>query len=244
MVTNSVNRADVHVCLDACFTQKRRQSTCDPVYIHPESVFLPETVIKDMEDAVAARRPPRPKATPQDTLDGFEAGMRIPLSVLRECTESFTAADEKRQKANTQFFSDTGIMALLCRHDRVLWLANMTSAGEKQHYALALLQTLFQNLPASTTVGALYDIGCNLHHSCIKWGFLGEYLDRLTFAVSVFHAFGHQWPCQLIYHPRKCSGFGMTDGEGCERLWSAIKNLIPVLRVSGVSEHLIFSRLA
>ena len=48
----------------------------------------------------------------------------------------------------------------------------------------------------------------------------------------VFHAYGHQWPCQLIYHPRKCKGFGLTDGEGCERFWSLIKALIPSCRVS------------
>jgi hypothetical protein len=29
-------------------------------------------------------------------------------------------------------------------------------------------------------------------------------------------------------------GFGLSDGEGCERFWSAIKPLIPSLRVSGV----------
>ncbi len=82
-------------------------------------------------------------------------------------------------------------------------------------------------------VGVLYDIGCQLHRSCEKYGFLEEYLDRMTFGISVFHAYGHQWPCQIIYHPRKCKGFGLTDGEGCERLWSAIKPLIPSLRVSG-----------
>jgi len=228
--------ADVHVCLDACFTQKRGQGERDPAFAHPDSVFLSEIVVKDMADFVASRRPSRTTAVPPSALDGFEAGMKVPLSVLKECTESFMAADEKRQKASTQFFADTGIMALLCRHDRVLWLANMTSSGEKQYYALALLKALFQNLPSSTTVGALYDVGCNLHHSCIKWGFLEKFLHRLTFGVSVFHAFGHQWPCQLVYHPRKCRGFGLTDGEGCERFWSAIKNLIAVLRVTGVSE--------
>lgn len=54
------------------------------------------------------------------------------------------------------------------------------------------------------------------------------------FAVSVFHAFGHQWACQLIYHPRKCKGFGLSDGEGCERLWSALRRMIPALRSAGV----------
>jgi hypothetical protein len=147
---------------------------------------------------------------------------------------SFLAADERRQKASTKLFTDTGLMALLCRHDRVLWLVNMPSAGERQHYALALLNALFEHLPPEIRVGLLYDIGCQLHRSCIKWGFLKEYLDRITFGISVFHAYGHQWPCQMIYHP-KCSGFGLTDGEGCEQFWSAIKLLIPSLRMAGVS---------
>lgn len=53
-------------------------------------------------------------------------------------------------------------------------------------------------------------------------------------AVSVFHAYGHQWACQLVFHPRKCDGFGLSDGEGCERFWSAIRRLISGLRVCGV----------
>ena len=126
-------------------------------------------------------------------------------------------------------------MSLLCRHDRVLWVVNMTSAGEKQHYALALIQRLFDHLPPNMTVGILYDIGCQLHRSCEKWGFLKDHLHCITFGISVFHAYGHQWPCQIVYHPHKCSGFGLSDGEGCERFWSSLKKLIPSLRVSGVS---------
>ena len=48
-----------------------------------------------------------------------------------------------------------------------------------------------------------------------------QYLPQLSFAVFTFHAYGHQWPCQLVYHPHKCTGFGLTNGEGCERFWSA-----------------------
>ncbi|KAJ3963600.1 hypothetical protein EV361DRAFT_813214, partial [Lentinula raphanica] len=59
------------------------------------------------------------------------------------------------------------------------------------------------------------------------------YLDRMTFAISVFHAYGHGWPCQCVYHPRKCEGFGLSDGEGCERFWHSISKLIAYLRVCG-----------
>ncbi|KAF8584060.1 hypothetical protein K439DRAFT_1646990 [Ramaria rubella] len=137
--------------------------------------------------------------------------MPIPRSVLKECTESFLAVDENRTKASTTFFNDTGVMVLLCRHDRVLWVANMKTTGEKQFYAIALLQTLFQHLPTTATIGVLYDIACKLQESCIKWGFLAECLNRISWAISIFHAYGHQWACQLVYHPCKGPGFGFSD---------------------------------
>jgi Kyakuja-Dileera-Zisupton transposase len=133
---------------------------------------------------------------------------------------------------------------LLCRHDNVLWLANMTTAGERQFFAIALLLKLFRHLPDDMHVGVLYDVACQLHRSCVKWGFLDKYIHRMLWSVSVFHAYGHQWPCQLVYHPRKCVGFGLSDGEGCERFWDAIKLLIPALRVSGVSSRFIVNLYA
>jgi hypothetical protein len=193
-----------------------------------------------MEAFVDAQRPTRKKTSTSckqdgEEEDGYEESLKVPKSVLDECNDSFTAADEKRQKASSQFFSDTAIMALLCRHDRVLWLANMTSAGEKQYYAIALLKRLFSHLPTFWTVGLLYDIACQLHQSCVKWGFLEGFLEHITFGISVFHAYGHQWPCQVIYHPRKCAGFGLTDGEGCERFWNLIRKLVPLLCITAVS---------
>ena len=214
---------------------------------HPKTVFLSEEYVKEVQNYVEAARPEvvgRKRRRDDDNdggiddpklLDRFEGSMKVPISVLDGCEESFKATDGDRVKASTKFFDDTGLMALLCRHDRVLWLANMKSAGEKQFYAIALLQRLFEEIPKYMRVGVLYDISCQLHRSCVKWGFLKEYLDRMTFGVSVLHAYGHEWPCQLIYHPRKREGFGLSDGEGCERFWSSIKKLIPGLRVSGVS---------
>ncbi|KAI6141451.1 hypothetical protein BKA82DRAFT_4331722 [Pisolithus tinctorius] len=216
---------DCIVCLDACFTQK--QTNKDSAGHDPSNptntVFIPESEVKAMEIFIEKH---------------FEDGMRVPISVLDGCGDSFHAADEKREKASTCFFADTGLMALLCCHDHVLWLVNMTSAGEKQHCALVLLKHLFEHLPTTATVRLLYDIGCQLECSCRKWKLLDEgILSRLKFGISVFHAYGHQWPCQIVYHPRKCVGFGLSDGEGCEWLWSSLKMLIPILRVSGVSIH-------
>ncbi|KIJ66783.1 hypothetical protein HYDPIDRAFT_26204 [Hydnomerulius pinastri MD-312] len=89
----------------------------------------------------------------------------------------------------------------------------MSSVGEKQYYALALIQKLMDHLPSDMCVGLLYDIGCQLERSCRKWNFFDEaVLSCFEFAISVFHTYGHQWPCQVIYHPRKHEGFGLLDG--------------------------------
>jgi hypothetical protein len=237
------------VCLDACFTQKRMrdgdkgQATRVPV-VHPDSLFLDTQEVQRMEDEVNVIRSSCDGHTTRthrtghtgresDLEDDYIDGLRVPTSVIDECKDSFIAADERRQKASTAFFKDTGLMAMLCRHDHVLFVANMQSAGEKQHYALSLLQRLFLELPPTATVGVLYDIACQLHASIQKWNFLPEFKDRMKFGVSIFHAAGHEWPCQIVYHPRKCEEFGRSDGEGCERLWWQLSPLISNLRVSG-----------
>ncbi|KAJ7581690.1 hypothetical protein C8J56DRAFT_1006012 [Mycena floridula] len=195
--------ADVIVCMDGNFTQKRTaDQKGDDINMyprtHPDSVFVSPQDVKTMEEYVESIRPSKSgqkDANADKEEDGYDGHVKVPRSVLRGCRESFKAADENREKASTQFFIDTGLMALLCRHDRVLWLVNMTLAGEKQYYAL--------------------------------------FKDHIIFAIAVFHAYGHQWPCQIIYHPRKCLGFGLSDGEACERLWKLLKLLIPILRVCG-----------
>ncbi|KAJ6526368.1 hypothetical protein B0H19DRAFT_970540 [Mycena capillaripes] len=247
------HRVDLIVCLDACFTHKRRTSTSDPPRRHPCTHFIPEADAKATDAYVNGTRgsfgPAEPRSkksktkmpsAAEETEDGYEhPDLLLPRSVLDACEASFKAADEKRAKASTDFFDDTGLMALLCRHDRVLWLVNMQTRGEQQYYVIVLLKTLFQHLPRDIALGVLYDIACTLERSCRKWGFLSRFMDRIQFGVSVFHAFGHNWPCQLLHHPRKRTGFGLSDGEGCERFWHSISHLISVLRVSGVTIHII-----
>ncbi|KAF7967752.1 hypothetical protein HWV62_33227 [Athelia sp. TMB] len=164
---------DIIVSIDACFTQKRNKNTRNPHYrdaarTHSNTVFLSDADVKSMEtyvNDIRARPPsPIPSATPRggDGEDYVEAGMQVPASVLDECGSSFVAADEKREKASTQFFADTGVMSLLCRHDRVLFAVNMTHKGERQHYALALIKRFMGEIPDDMTLGLLYDIACQL----------------------------------------------------------------------------------
>ncbi|KAF8834752.1 hypothetical protein BDN67DRAFT_985105 [Paxillus ammoniavirescens] len=133
------------------------RSLCDWSKNSTGTVFLSQSDLEKMEHDVEDLRNP-PHASKQtarrkgkhvvgEVEDTYEEGMRILTSVLDGCNDSFLVADEKHLKASTRFFVDTGIMALLCHHDCVIHLANMTSAGEKQHCALVLLKALFDQLP-------------------------------------------------------------------------------------------------
>ncbi|KAJ7688715.1 hypothetical protein B0H17DRAFT_1202793 [Mycena rosella] len=220
--------ANINVCIDACFMQKKRQSPRDPPRTHPKTHFISEEDAARTEAyvdevwQVEEKRAKRQKAM-EDVLeaeDGYEhPELLLPRSILDGCEASFKAADEKREKESTEFFEDTAIMGLLWRHDRVLWLVNMHS-----------------HLPLNITIGLLYDVACSFEWTCRKWGFPARFMDCLAFAVSVFHAFGREWACQLLYHPRKCKGFGFMNGEGCEHFWHSISHLIANLRICGI-EH-------
>ena len=40
-----------------------------------------------------------------------------------------------------------------------------------------------------------------------------QMVERLVFATSVMHAYGHQWSCQLVYNPRLRPGLGLTEAD-------------------------------
>jgi Kyakuja-Dileera-Zisupton transposase len=253
------------VCIDANFQLKRNRDkdlrkehkgetgSRDPLIVSPCTVLLDQSRVDAMEARVNVLRPPKSQTragqkrkaheVDDDTSnpledDTVEPGLDVPNSVLDGCEKSFIAADGDRIKASTQYFDDTGVMACLCRHDQPLYLANMRTAGEKQFYAFALMDALLRELPSHWRVGLLYDIACQIHRSLLKWDFIPEWEGRIEFGVSVFHAYGHQWTCQLWYHPRKSEKWGLSDGEGCERFWSQMKRLISGLRVTGYHRRL------
>ncbi|OSX64394.1 hypothetical protein POSPLADRAFT_1055012 [Postia placenta MAD-698-R-SB12] len=130
-------------------------------------------------------------------------------------------------------------MALICRHDIPIFLANVDTPGKQQKYAIALLEHLFTFLPPNATVAALYDIGCVVNRSLELYNILPvDIHQRLIFAISAMHAYSHQWACQIVYNPRLHEGLGLTDGEGVERLWSRLRKLIPITRSSAQSRRI------
>jgi hypothetical protein len=89
----------------------------------------------------------------------------VPNEAVDECEKAHEAANGKKQKASMEQFDDTGLMALVCRHDIPLFFANIDTPGEQQKYAVALLLHLFSLLPPQATVYLLYDVGCVIDRS-------------------------------------------------------------------------------
>ncbi|KAF9503957.1 hypothetical protein BS47DRAFT_1401906 [Hydnum rufescens UP504] len=220
---------------------------CDPPVTSPKTIVLSRDYLESWERKILETRPVRPacmgpKCTanegtdyhadhPED--DTVEPGLHAPNSTYDACWQSFIAADEDRVKVSTQYFEDTGVIALLCRHDIPLAVASMWTAGEKQFYVFALLETILKHVLSHWRIGALCDIGCQMDQTLKKWRFMLEWLPRLEWGVLIFHAYGHQWACQLWYHPHKSELWGLSDGEGCEQFWSELHRLIPGLWVTG-----------
>jgi Kyakuja-Dileera-Zisupton transposase len=119
-----------------------------------------------------------------------------------------------------------------------LAVTSMWTAREKQFYVFVLLETVLKHVPSHWRIGALYDIGCQMDQTLKKWRFMPEWLPCLEWGVLIFHAYGHQWACQLWYHPHKSELWGLSDGEGCEWFWSELHKLIPGLWVTGYHQCL------
>ncbi|OSD02619.1 hypothetical protein PYCCODRAFT_1410600 [Trametes coccinea BRFM310] len=215
---------DIHVAMDATFSQRHNAAAGDRPWHYVAEYFISKEQVDAVGERIAAARKKAPKTF----------STRVPEAALDECQKSFEAADEKKEKTSSNKFDDTGLMALVCRHDIVLFLANVDTPGEQQKYAIALLEHLYSLLPDSATVAAFYDIGCVLDRSVHTYDILTNgIVERLIFATSVMHAYGHQWACQLVYNPRLREGLGLSEGEGTERVWSQFRILIGVTRTSG-----------
>ncbi|KAH9460537.1 hypothetical protein Pst134EB_008709 [Puccinia striiformis f. sp. tritici] len=166
-----------------------------------------------------------PDATAIAATDSAAAGIDPP------CSDKHKAANDTRGKNTWEKCDDTGLFASTCRHDIPLMFVNIYKSGEKLYYPVTIIRNLLADFPGHK-VGILYDLGCHLESHVRKRNLLLNRQSDLRFATSVFHAYVHEWSCQVKYNPRFNSWWGLTDGEGLERLWSFLSPLVSTLRVS------------
>ncbi|KAG2054503.1 hypothetical protein BDR06DRAFT_1049502 [Suillus hirtellus] len=194
---------DIHVATDGNFHHRHHRSAGDCPHFYEPTYFLSKQFVDTVGRRIDAQRK-RPVTT--------HASL-IPDEAIDLCKNAYEAADGKKQKAAMDSFDDTGIMALICRHDIPLFFANIDSPGKQQKYSVALIEHLFTLLPPQATVTTLYDVGCILARSLSKFEILPQdLLSCLHFATTAMHAYGHKWACQLVYNPRMCIGLGLSDG--------------------------------
>lgn len=62
---------------------------------------------------------------------------------------------------------------------------------------------------------------------------------QLQFGTSAMHSYVHEWSCQLNYNPRLNDGWGLSDGEGLERIWAFLAILVSVLRYATILHRLV-----
>ncbi|KAK0562314.1 hypothetical protein OC844_002756 [Tilletia horrida] len=213
--------ADLIVCLDGNFTHKRRKRL-DAVTRSPSrsTFFLSHRQV----DSAAQTFLTSAKT------DGPRTG----------CTSEVKAAVEGAVKASKGSFDIVGLVGMTCRHGAPLLFCDVRETGEAHFYAFALLDHLLRVCAGRIkTLGVCYDIGCKLAVSPRIKSSLAPHGVQLVFVVSLFHVFGHDVDCRLKFSPRRTIGFGLTDGESLERLWSAMSGMISVTRgMSRVGRHL------
>ncbi|KAL9940903.1 hypothetical protein V8E36_000391 [Tilletia maclaganii] len=201
-----VEAPQVIVCVDGTFTQKRRHGR----HGAGRQPFPPRRFLSLAQVEEVAVLMGRAEGTaPDDTL----------------CAARVRAADAEDARGGSPF-EIRGVMGLCCRHDIPLLLCDIDSPGERHYYTVALIRALAQAVgPNLKHLGVAYDIGCRFQPSEKVANVLGPVL-KITWTVPVFHVYGHMYSCQVHFSPRNTRGFGMTDGEGMERIWSAMESLI------------------
>ncbi|KAE8181555.1 hypothetical protein CF336_g8875, partial [Tilletia laevis] len=157
------------------------------------------------------------------------------------CSADVKAAIDGFVKTSRAQFDIGGVVGMTCRHGSPLILVNVHDTGEKHYYAYALLTQLLDACgTALDHLGVCYDIGCKLSVSPRLAAALARrsHPVLLTHVVSVFHSYGHDFDCQLKFSPRRTPGFGLTDGEALERLWSSLADLVSITRDMSEADRL------
>ncbi|PLW46474.1 hypothetical protein PCASD_06305 [Puccinia coronata f. sp. avenae] len=201
---------DIFICLDGNFQHRHHErASKNHLPLQIPDLFLDPSEIS-AADAYILRQEQAQKKT-QTQKD--------------HCSTQHKAADDKRNASTWKGCDDTGLMGTCCRHDSLIYYCNINRAGEGRGLPVAILTRLYKDINPNVNLRVLYDIGCSLEKFISLRKMFPEDIHRTKFATSIFHSYVHEWECQLKYNPRYNVGWGMSDGEGLERLWSYLSAL-------------------
>ncbi|XP_028983462.1 uncharacterized protein LOC114842115 [Betta splendens] len=153
-----------------------------------------------------------------------------------EDCSNFKAGNLLRSQKNQQKLDVTGVFGVSCRHEIPLVFLNMTQ-GERLAYPMYIIKELLtRNQGKNLNLHVIYDIACVLSSHMHK---KAEAMQQgVSLAVPAFHVFGHKLQCQVLYSTRRLKGFGLTDGEGMERLWSFLRRFARITKEMSPSHRL------
>ncbi|KAI9613456.1 hypothetical protein H4Q26_010060 [Puccinia striiformis f. sp. tritici PST-130] len=196
------------ICLDANFQHRHHTKASHAnENVRMPRIFITENDIQEMADIISAKEEENSNKKQQGPPD--------------RCTKSFKAADDQRNESTWKGCDDTGLMGCCCRHDSVVYMANIYKSGEKRSLPLALLRKLFLDVEPDRTVGILYDIGCSLDKFCqlvssaafncasIEAPQLKRYKETASLAIF----FKQQWASQREFRHHRT---GPEDERRCK----------------------------
>ena len=147
---------DFIVATDGNFSQRHLALAGDCPKFYEPLYFLSKEVVDEVGSRIDAARPKRRLRTV------------VPDEAIDLCESGHVAGKGSNVKTNSKQFDDGGVMALICRHDIPLFLANIDTPGEQQKYSVALIEHLFSLIPANATVSVLYNVACVLDRTLHK----------------------------------------------------------------------------
>ncbi|KAJ2917668.1 hypothetical protein MD484_g2717, partial [Candolleomyces efflorescens] len=165
---------DFHVCIDGCFSHRRLKHAGNPAHPH-----IPEHYVSKQEVDAVGEHIAKVRKKPAKARKAV-----VPDEAIDECEDGHIAGTGTKTKTDPERYDDTGTMALLCRHDIPLLLANIDTPGEQQKYAVALIKKLYSMLPPTATVAVFYDVGCVLDRSLQLRNRRLWLIDRLTARIA------------------------------------------------------------
>ncbi|XP_035699509.1 uncharacterized protein LOC118432096 isoform X2 [Branchiostoma floridae] len=196
------------VSLDANFglVRKRTAGSSSRAPLHKDLYFLDDAAVQDFMSTYSE------EVKPDEDCNNFKAGSSV------------------RSKGRQEKLHVTGVFGAVCRHSMPLKFLNMHH-GERLGYPVYMIQQLLSSVQPGTNVKLLvmYDIAC-IMTSHLRNAGMDEMLDSVKFAIPIFHCYGHKASCQVLYSPRRLEGFGLTDGECVERLWSFLRRFSSITK--------------